>query len=75
MSLDNVIKMPAAKISPASLLRDTLDDIDDIEAVACIVVYKDRTMSTEWSATSFAMLCMMARIFDQDVDDAVREGE
>lgn len=75
MSLDNIIKMLVAKLTPAMLLRDILEEAGDIEAIACVVVYKDETMSVEYSNTSMAKLCMMARVFDQEVDDAVREGE
>jgi hypothetical protein len=70
----NIVELPTAKLTPDALLDAAKRDVPRTDAIATVTLWKDGTLSVKFSQTTNANLCMMQRIFDQVVDDTLREA-
>lgn len=70
----NVLELPTAKLTPDALLDGAKRDVPRTDAIATVTLWNDGRVSVKFSQTTNANLCMMQRIFDQVVDDTLREA-
>lgn len=53
--------------TPAEIFESGLANLDDIEAVAAAVLWKDGRVTVGWSNVEAAQLCQMVLMLDEDL--------
>ena len=57
---------PAASHSPNTLLRETMENVEDLEAIALVRFFKNDTADCIWSNMSVSDVCMAVKMMDAD---------
>lgn len=73
MSESNVIPLPTSRLAPDEVIADLRDDASHIDALVCVVQWKDGSFSTRISTLTLADLSMAARILSLEVDKSIED--
>ena len=71
----SVVALKTERLTPAQFAERTTENLDELEGVVVVNVWKDGTFSAGWSALTISTLCMACKVLDLRVTESITPDE